>query len=194
MGMFLSTIHIQNKKQVERNQFIELFNKYMEKQGFVPTDEENAQSEYYLAFSNGSNWVTLSSPDFESDHDSDITEAQKISKALNSVCIETSVFDSDWAMIKLYDSLNETNDTVVIGDAEEFLGEESVNSKGRQECWTPLLAEGRSWEELQGIWQEDYTFAEDALSETAKLLGLDVQNVIADDNANAVALYFKLAD
>ncbi len=190
MGMFFSTIHIQNKKQLERKQFIEIFSKYIKKQGFMPADEENSQYVYYLAFSDNREWVTLSSPEFEVGSDSDIT-AQKISKALKSICIETSVNDSDWAIIKLYDSLNKTKDTVIVGDVEEFLGEESVNSKGKQECWTPLLVEGRSWEELQEIWQADYTFAEDVLSETAQFLGMDVNNIRADDNSNVVALHFK---
>lgn len=194
MGMFFSAMHIQNQKQLERNQFIKAFSKYVEEKGLMPADEEDSQYVYYLAFSDSSDWVTLSSPNFESSYDSAITETQKISKALKSICIETSVYDSDWAMIKLYDSLNKINDTVIIGRAEEFLGEESVNNKGIQECWTPLLVEGRSWEELQEIWKEDYTFVEDALSETALLLGMDLHNIRGDYNSNVVALHFKSED
>jgi len=170
----------------------------MEKRGLAPTDKDGSQFSYYLSFSNNIDWVTLSSPDFELDNDS-IVETQKISKALKTTCVETSVFDSDWAIIKLYDYLSKNSHTVAIGRAEEFLGESNTSEKGVRECWSPLLAEGKTWDELTKIWNDDYTFIEDALEKTAPFFGMDFKNIRADyrvfegnpDNFNTVVLYFK---
>ena len=62
MGAFFSTIHIKNQKQVNIEEFTKLICKFIEKNGLISTDAENAQFTYYLAFSENSDWVTMSSP------------------------------------------------------------------------------------------------------------------------------------
>lgn len=199
MGTFSSAIHIKLNPEGKREQFQNQFAQYMKSKDLILTDKADSQLVYYLVFSNNGNWVTLASPHFAPGNGSAIKETPNIAKEFKTFCVETSVYDSDWAMINLYNSSDKPIDTVVIGDAEEFLGEESITQKGNQECWTPLIADGKAWGELSQIWNSDYVFTEDGLCASASFLDMDLENMTADwkdiegkqDNPNVVTMYFK---
>jgi len=73
--------------------------------------------------------------------------------------------------------VNGRKDTVFVGD-DEMLEGYGIESKGiNRECWEPLLADGRTWEELVRAWEGEYVFAEDALTEMAPILGMDIKSV-----------------
>ncbi|HHX56610.1 MAG TPA: hypothetical protein GX710_01175, partial [Clostridiales bacterium] len=92
-------------------------------------------------------------------------------------------------------------DMVLVGDGEDYGFEDDTAFQGKKEHWQPLLAEGVTWEELSEIWNGDYIFTEDALSEMAPLIGMDSENIISDyddlsgkADKNIVELHFKRAD
>ena len=204
MGMSFSTIQIQNRERVEPKQFRELLCRHIEKKDLLLSTKEDSHFSYHLAFSDNSEWVTLSSPNFEG---TDIkTEMQKLAKAFKTVCIATNVFDSDIVLIYLFDSINKKEDTVVVGHedgwVEAMMEAEGIESvRGNQECWESLLTTEKTWGELTQIWNDEYVFAEEALAKTAPFLGIDSKNITADYRCfeaepgrfNVLDLHFKAA-
>ena len=205
MGSSFNTIQIQNRHQLDTEQFIKAFTEYMGKKGLVYTTEEYEEFSYFLAFSANSKWVTLSSPEYEIDFDSFSMDVEGLAKAMNTCCIGTCVFDSDISWLYLFDAPNEKKDTVAIGDPgmiNELLGMEYSAVRGKAECWTPLLDNEKTWEKLTSIWNNDYVFAEEALSNMAPLLGIDSMIIMTDysfweldegDISLLVTLYFHTA-
>ena len=201
MGAFFSNIHILNRRQAKPEQIEKLLRSYMEKKDLTPALKEESQFTYYVVFSKKSDWITLSSSDIDS---SEIkTKTQKLSRYLKTACIGISVFDSDWAMLDMFDSEAKLIDSVVIGRADEFLDEPAVNAKGSPERWASLLAEGKTWEGLAKVWGADHVFVETALEKTAPFLGMDDENITSDysrfeeepnNNNNILCLRFKTAE
>ena len=184
MGTTFTTIQIRSPQPADPEQLREKLSKYMEKKGLIPTTAEKAQFSYRLAFSGDGSWATLSSPELGVDPDSINSEAQGLATAMKTCCIATSVFDSDFLFLYLYNAPTEQEDIVAIGDPDEvseMLGMDYTAVRGKPECWNPFLAEGKTWEQLSGVWNSSHVFAEDALSETALLLqGMDSMNIAAD--------------
>lgn len=184
MGRFSTTTQIKNN--TDRAGFISAFNAVMAKRGFVPCAEDEAAKSYLLAFSEGG-WVTFAS---ESD------DVPKIVSDMNAISFSVEVVDSDFAIIKLSSGGKET-DTVIVGDGSGYGVEED---KGEKKYWEPLLADGKTWEQLSEIWNKDEVFVEDALCESAPLLGINSQYMVsdytelldeADVDKNIETLYFK---
>ena len=96
MGTTFCTMHFLNKQASKPQQIKKLFSDYMKKQGFAPANEENAMRSYQFIFSKNSDWVTVRLPEQEMSKP-DKKEAENLSKALNAVCLETYVCDSDFA-------------------------------------------------------------------------------------------------
>ncbi|MDR0314721.1 MAG: hypothetical protein LBH71_02080 [Oscillospiraceae bacterium] len=204
MGTFFDTIQIQNSRQTEPEQFKKILCKHLEKKGLIPVQKEDAQFSYYLAFSDNGKWVTLSSPNFEGEDA--IVQARELSKSFKTVCVGTSVFDSDFARLDLFDNANKRSDTVIIGRVDEMVEDmisyqKIQDIKGSRDCWEHLIISGQTWEELSRIWRDEYVFAEQALQKTAPLLGMDPTNISADyrcfeeepEKFNVLHLYFKTA-
>jgi len=205
MGTTFSTIQVQNRQQISKEQFIKSFSKQMEKKGLMSTTAEKAQFSYRLAFSNDNNWVTLSSSEYVIDTESFDLEVQRLAKAMKTCCIGTSVFDSDVSLLYLVDAPNKNKDRVAIGAPDtinNMLDMEYSVVRGKEECWNLLLVEGETWENLTSIWNNDYVFAEEALSRMAPLLGIDSVNIVTDyqfwdeveqDKSLLSTLYFQTA-
>ncbi len=206
MGTTFSTIQIQNQRQPDSNTFIKTFTKHMEKKGLIAATHESAQLSFYIAFSDTSNWITLSSPEYDIGSDSFKAEVQGLAKALKTCCIGTSVFDSDIVSLELFNYINKQEDTVLLGRVDglyDMPETELEQAKGNPECWKPLLAKDRTWEELASIWNTEYLFEEEVLAKMAPLLNMDAQNIAADyhywneidpDNTRLIRLYFTTSE
>ncbi|MDR1737136.1 MAG: hypothetical protein LBR85_09765, partial [Oscillospiraceae bacterium] len=133
MGTTFSTIQIQNPNKAPQQQFKELLCKFFEAKGLVPATEEDAQFTYWLAFNEDNGWVTLGSGGYDlGEVHSDVPE---IAKDLNTRCVLTSVWDSDFLEVKLFGSSPEQNDMIVAGQPYDA----DMVSEGNPELWKPLL-------------------------------------------------------
>ncbi len=204
MGTTFSTIQIQNQQQYDANGFTKAFTEYIAKRGFMSTTAESAQFSIYLAFSDTADWVTISSQEYDEDPDFFKEEVRGLAKALKTCCIGTSVFDSDVVALDLFNYTTLQNDSVLLGSADAvrcyFAEEENVRTEGKPECWQPLLAANKTWDELSEIWSAEYICEEDVLAEMASLLNMDAKNIAADykfmdafssDYVHIVKLYFS---
>ncbi len=192
MGTTFSTIQIINSKKMSPEKFKESLCKYFAKKGLVIATEDEAQFSYRIAFSDKSNWVTLSLPEYESNMQLVQEDAQGIAKTLKTYCISTSVWDSDMLCLDLFSS-EKQRDSVIAGRP---LDDDFPGPKGNQKLWQPLLEENATWEQLSEIFSGDYTFIEDALVEMAPLLGMDSGNIARgydNDSPGSVDLYLKKA-
>ena len=203
MGTTFSTIQIKNSMRAAPEPFKESLCGYFEKKGLIPATEEDFQFSYRLAFSDKSEWVTLSLPEYEPGAQCVHADAEGIAKALKTHCIATSVVDSDMILLELFGTMDTQRDTIMAGSMaeSEFDEEDFPGHKGKPILWIPLLTEGATWEQFSGICNGDYTHAEDTLADIAPLLGMDPKNVTSDYNAwdgagnnpNVVDIYLKKA-
>jgi len=195
MGRFFSNIQIKNNRE-SQNQFVEELNKAMKKRQLVPATEDDASLTYILAFSKNNQWATLCSADYESGGDVR-SDVQWLAEVLKTCCICTSVADSDFSMLELYDSSSIPIDMVVVGNDEDYGVPKDSIYKGKREHWEKHLVSGYTWEQLFEIWNSHHVFTEDALAEMAPLLGMDSNNIVSDyddvnkDAENIYILYFK---
>ena len=162
---------------------MEKLTRYIKKKKLIPATEENAKYSYRIAFSQDADWVSISSDEFDADADIFVPEVEGISKALGTCCIGTSVFDSDVLILYLSYPALKHKDMVAIGQPElieEITGRKHSVTRGKQDCWSKLLAVDCSWEQLTEVWGNEYVMAEDALSKIAPLLGMDQKLVMAN--------------
>ena len=198
MGRFFSNIQIHNNRQENREQFKKSFCKSMEKKGYTASTEDDSSLTYVLAFSENNKWITLCSADYESGGEDVKKDVQFLAESLKTCCISTSVVDSDFAILEMYNAASTLTDMVLVGDGSGYGFEDDTEFKGKKEAWEPLLTENNTWEQLSEIWNGDYVFTEEALSEMAPLIGMDSENIISDyddisnrTDKNIMQLHFK---
>lgn len=197
MGNFFTSIQIHNPEQLGKEQFIELFCNKMKENGFVVGNEDDHEISYALAFANNCKWVSVGSEVYEQGNATVQKDARNIAKMLNTCCINVTVVDSDFAMLDMYSNTGKKLDTVVMGRADDYLGDNIPTPK--RTVWSALLSANSTWERFVEVQQGDYIFVEDGLSELAPLLGMDSRNILfeaADANEsdeNTCFLYFKKA-
>ena len=194
MGRFSTTVHIKNN--VDRMRFVNTFSDVMKEQGFVLCSEDDAAQSYLFAFGEG--WVTLTSEEYKDNPQKVYDNTRDMAVALKTSAFSVEVVDSDFAIIKLSKGGKEV-DTVIVGDGSGY-GFEEDSPKDEKKCWEPLLADGKTWKQLSEIWNKDGVFVEDALCESAPVLGIEPKYMVedykdlldmADNDENIAALYFK---
>ncbi|HHX58048.1 MAG TPA: hypothetical protein GX710_08540, partial [Clostridiales bacterium] len=146
MGRFFSNIQIKNNLE-NREQFIAELNNAMKKRELIPATEDDASLTYILAFSKNNQWATLCSADYESGGDVR-SDVQWLAEVLKTCCICTSVADSDFSMLELYDSSSIPIDMVVVGNDEDYGVPKDSIYKGKREHWEKHLVSGYTWEQL----------------------------------------------
>ena len=197
MGNFFTSIQIHNPEQLGKEQFIELFCNKMKENGFVVGNEDDHEISYALAFANNCKWVSVGSEVYEQGNATVQKDARNIAKMLNTCCINVTVVDSDFAMLDMYSNTGKKLDTVVMGRADDYLGDDIPAPK--KNAWSAILSENSTWERFTAVQQGDYIFVEDGLSELAPLINMDSRNILfeaADANEsdeNTCFLYFKKA-
>ena len=200
MGNFFTSTQIYSSDATEREKFIDTFCKAMEKEGYVTCDGDEAEKSYILKFADNCNWVTITSESYEQGNQIALSDTGRIAKMLKTTCINTTVIDSDCAVMALYAKSGQKANTLVIGRADDYFGRKVP--KLSKDVWKPFLADESSWEKLCKIVEdsENYTFIEDGLSELAPIIGMDDSNILfsaedADvDDEQTVFLGFKKAE
>ena len=192
MGRFSTTIQIKNDSKTK---FTDAFCEMMKMRGFVPCSEDEAALSYLIAFSGG--WTTLTSEDYSENPQKANEDMQQIAGELNTTVFSVTVVDSDFAILE---QCGENSDTIIVGDGSAYGIEDAP--RGRRECWEPLLAEGKTWEQLSEICEKNEVFAEDTLCEAAPLLDIEPRYMFADyrdfsenadSDSNITAMFFKKA-
>ncbi len=193
MGRFSTTVQI--KSGLGAAKFINSFCEVMEKRGFVKCTEDECALSYFMAFSNGG-WVTLSSDKYSDDPRKAKDDVQQIAEGMKTAAFSVEVVDSDFAILTLNDG-----DSIIVGDGSGYGIEDAP--KGERSKWEPLLAEGKTWEQLAECRDKNEVFVEDALWEAAPVLGIEPDYICADfeelsgkaeGSKNISTLYFKKAD
>lgn len=187
MGSFHSNIQVKNDRG--RDGFIEALNSHLLSANYEKCGTDEAELSYRLAFSDG--WVTFARPEYRDRPDVLESEAKSLSAAFKTKAFTTTVVDSDFAELSLYDS-GEQADYVVIGEGEAYGLDESPADPA---LWQPLLKSGTTFEELSAAWESDEVFCEDALYKSAPLFGIEPKFMVADDreldDENSVLLCFR---
>ena len=198
MGLFCTTTQIYTPIISSPSQFANLFCQKMLKEGYVICDSDESEISYILRFADGCKWVTITSEDYDEGNQLSQTDTSRLAKMLKTTCINTTVIDSDCAVMEMYNKSGQKDDTLIMGRADDYFGDEITQPS--MKAWKPFLAEGRSWEQFCDIVQdsESYTFIEDGLSELATVIGMDESEIlfhssVAEEDEQTVFLYFTKA-
>ena len=199
MGNFFTSTQIYNIKQLDREQFISFFCEEMKKNGYVPGNSNESEVSYILRFADDCKWVTITSEDYDEGNQLSQTDTSSLAKMLKTTCINTTVIDSDCAVMEMYNKSGQKDDTLIMGRADDYFGENIPMPS--ESAWKPFLADDSSWEKLCEIVKESdgYVFIEEGLSELASLIGMDEENISfsADEatvDEQTVFLDFKKAE
>jgi len=191
MGNFFISTQIYNKEQIEQSKYIELFCQKMKEEGYELCESDDAETSYILAFSDNSKWITITSEEYENDNKLAQNDAERIADMMNTFCINTSVIDSDCAIMDLYDENGSKADSLIMGRADDYLGD-NIPSPDESK-WKSFAT---SWEQFSKIINGEYVFIEDGLSMLATVLSMDSKNILfsaedAVENNETVILDFK---
>lgn len=195
MGAFFTSMQIYNPNLLDREKFIDFFCEEMKKNGYVISNSDESEVSYILKFSDECKWVTLTSESYEQGNQLSQSDTGRIAEMLNTVCINTTVIDSDCATLDLYDKSDKKKDSLIMGRADDYFGDDIPEPI--ENVWAPLLEKGYSWRQLLDVQNGDYVFVEDGLAEIAPVLGIDNINFSAEDavsdDDSTIILDFKKA-
>lgn len=199
MGNFFTSTQIYNSDASDRSKFIDTFCKAMKTAGYVTCDIDEAEKSYILRFADNCKWVTITSEAYEDDNETALSDTSRIAKMLKTICINTNVLDSDCAVLEMYGASGENTDTLAIGRANDYFGDDIPQPS--EKVWKPFLADESSCEKFCEIVEdsENYIFIEDGLSELAPLIGMDKKNILFNayfvkEDEQTVFLNFKKAE
>ena len=137
MGRFFTSSQIYNSKRLDKEGFIDFFCKKMKDNGYVPCRSDESEISYILRFADNPKWVTITSEAYEQGNQFSQTDTGRIAEMLNTTCINTIVIDSDFAILDLYDESGQKADSLIIGRADDYLGDDI--SQPLEKTWTPFL-------------------------------------------------------
>ena len=190
MGISFGNVQIRNEHNNTKGEFMDLFRSYMEKNGYITCDEDDAESTYYLSFKESSKWVTLGSENYNRDDNYVCNDASEIAEGLQTCCLSIYVVGGDFAMVNMYNKTSSLTDRVIIGNCYN----EDDNSKGEKEHWEEFLKENTTWEQLQKAFSGEYVFAQEGLREFAEYIDMEprraVLNFDFDNDINTEVMYF----
>lgn len=197
MGNFFTSTQIYNDKKLSSKQFIDEFCKKMAEEGYVACGSDDSELSYILKFADNCKWVTITSEAYEQGNALSHKDTGRIAKMLGTTCVNTVVIDSDCAILELYDKNGQKADTLTIGRADDYLGNDIP--KPSEEVWKPFLSNGSKWNRFIEICSKDEVFVEDSLSELAPVIGMDSDNIlfstdyVDESDKRTVFLDFKKA-
>ena len=195
MGSFFTSTQIYNPNLLDREQFINFFCEEMKKNGYVTCNSDESEVSYILRFSDECKWVTLVSEAYEQGNQLSQSDTGKIAKMLKTVCINTTVIDSDCATLDLYDKSGKRKDSLIMGRADDYFGDDIPEPI--ENVWSPLLEKGYLWGKLLDVRNGDYVFVEEGLAKIAPILGIgnisfSAEDAVSDDSSTVI-LDFKKA-
>lgn len=168
----------------------------MKEVGYELCDSDDAETSYILAFSADSKWVTITSEEYEHNNKLAQNDAGRIAGMMNTFCINTSVIDSDCAIMDLYDENGSKADSLIMGRADDYFGDNIPEPSKR--IWSQFLTEGNTFEQLSEVQSRNYVFVENGVIRLADLIGIDRRDILfsaneAQEDEQTVFLYFKKA-
>lgn len=195
MGNFFTSTQIYNPEQLDKESLKNCFCEKMKKEGYELCDSDSAELSYILAFSDCNKWVAITSEAYEEGNKFAHDDAGRISKMMKTTCINTTVIDSDCAVMEMYSKSGQKANTLIIGRADDYFG--TKIKQPSEQVWKPFLNEGFTWEQFIEICNSNETFVEDSLSKLAETIGMD-SNIILfsvedanEENENTVFLNFR---
>ncbi len=193
MGNFFTSTQIYDNESLTKEQFIDKFCKKMAEDGYVTWDSDESELSYILRFADSCKWVTITSESYEQGNQTSQKDTGRIAKMLGTTCVNTVVIDSDCAILELYDKSGKKADTLAIGRADDYFGDDIP--KPSEKVWKPFLSNGSTWNRFIEICSADEVFVEDSLSELAPVIGMDSANILfsaedAEEDENNIRLGF----
>ena len=197
MGSFFTSSQIYNPNRLDCNQFINFFCEEMKKSGYVPCNSDESEISYILRFADHCKWVTITSEAYEQGNQLSQTDSGRIAKMLKTVCINTTVIDSDCATLDLYDKSGKKKDSLIMGRADDYFGDDIPEPI--EGVWASFLEEGYAWKQLLDVQNGDYIFVEEGLSKFAPFIGMESEGILFStdnfrDDEHTSTLYFKKAN
>ena len=193
MGNFFTSTQIYDNESLTKEQFIDKFCKKMGEEGYVTCDSDESELSYILKFADNCKWVTITSESYEQGNQTSQKDTGRIAKMLDTTCVNTVVIDSDCAILELYDKSGKKADTLAIGRADDYFGDDIPQPS--EKIWKPFLSNGSKWNRFIEICNKDEVFVEDSLSELAPVIGMDSDNILfsaedAEEDENNIRLVF----
>ena len=171
MGRFFTSTQIHNPNLLDRNRFIKFFREEMKKNGYVTCNSDESEISYILRFADDK-WVTITSEAYKQGNRFSQTDAGRIAKMLKTICINTTVIDSDCAILEMYGADEQKVDTLIMGRADDYFSEDIHLPS--ESAWKPFLADKSLWNTLCEIVKDSksYTFVEEGLAKLAPIIGM----------------------
>ena len=197
MGEFLTSTQIFDNEMLGSKQFIDKFCKKMAEEGYETCESGECEISYIFKFADNRKWVTITSEAYEQGNEKSKNDTGRIAKMLKTTCINTTVIDSDCAIMDLYDKNGKKADTLIMGRTDDYFGNHIPQPS--EKIWKPFLCNGSTWEQFSEVLNGDYIFIEEGLSKLAPVIGMDGSNITfevddADENdKDVVLIYFKKA-
>lgn len=194
MGNFFTSTQIFNNEKLSKDQFVDKFCKKMAEDGYVACDSDESELSYILRFADNCKWVAITSEAYEQGNQTSQKDTGRIAKMLGTNCVNTVVIDSDCAIMVLYDEKGKKADTLILGRADDYFGDDIPQPS--EKIWKPFLCDDSTWELFKEICADEEVFVEDSLSVLAPIIGIDSSNILfsaeeAPDDGDTVFLYFK---
>ena len=197
MSNFFTSTQILNNEILDSKKFIKEFCEKMAEEGYVTCDNDESELSYILRFADNCKWVTITSEAYEQGNEKSQKDTGRIAKMLKTSCVNTTVIDSDCAIMDLYDKNGKKVDTIIMGRADDYFGDDIPSPSEKK--WKPFLCSGSTWEQFEKVRKEEYVFVEEGLARLAPLIGIDACNITfaaedaKEDDEATVFLNFKKA-
>lgn len=197
MGSFFTSTQIYAPGNHSKEQFMDMFCKEMKEEGYVICDCDESEITYILRFADNCKWVTITSEKYEQGNRLSQQDTGRIAKMLKTTCVNTIVIDSDFAVLDLYDESGEKADSLILGRADDYFGDDIPEPS--EKLWLQFLSAGSTWEQVIEVKKGEYVFVEEGLAKLAPIIGISPGNITfsaedANEHDNStVILDFKKA-
>lgn len=194
MGMFFNNLHIRKNETYSLELLKEILIAEMDKKEYSQL-ESSKDAEIILAIYSpeNSNWVSVACDCYQFNSAQDTKDvAVPISQKFCTDVLVSACFDSDYMFMNLINTADGTDVWVNVGD---FYGIKPP----RRTSLSPWRKKVTDFEKFKSVVQGEYAFAEEALYESAELLGLHISQCDLEpghtenlDENCLVKLYFSL--
>ncbi len=181
MGLFFSNIHIKKNERFSSDALIAMLKQQMAEKGHIEQkNPDEAEIEICVCDPEGSAWVTVAS-DYYNFDDAESTKAAAFpfSEKFGTDVIAAICVDSDFLMMNLINSKKGLDGWINAGN---FYG-----PKPRRTSLAPWKNVVSDYEKFSGIMKKEQVFAEDALYESAELLGMTAEQCALQPNGEAIS-------
>ena len=170
MGNFYTCTQILNDQPLSKEDFLKKFCEAMKQEGYAVCEDGEGEMEYSFSFADekGCRWATLYSESYEEGNQTAKADTARIAGMLGRFCINTTVIDSDCAILELYDKSGSKVDNLIMGRADDYFGDNIPEPE--RTLWEPLLNNGVDWEQFIEIVHGDYVFVEEGLVKLSGVL------------------------